>query len=593
MVPLQHFDKILFKQPRFYPQKPLDNLVGIDSEAYRDGTTFMFCTSAGESIRPTELFDVIFSPKYEGSNFVTWNLKYESGAILKMLPRKELKELQAHHKTIFMYGKRKFHIKYVPHKCLIFRESKFAGRTTRFWDISPFYGRIKLNTAAKTYLEKEKDDVDPNLFTPEYVDKNYAMIEHYCIQDAILTKDLADLWIKKFSATKVPVTSLYSEASISFAYFSQHTEIVTPYEFWENNRTLLRYAFESYEGGKFLITQRGSFSGYEYDISSAYPAEIADLVDIRHADVIYSKKYCYEAMYGFLRVRVSFSDPDIHLPCGIFKKLRLYPMGTYFLTITKQEYDYITTKLPSVSVDIISAAWLIVDRRIYPYRDIVNELYELKSQYKKTDPLRSKNYKIILNGFYGKLAQCLETETGTYTAGQGWNPIYASVITANTRIAVTRLQNYLGPNCIAVHTDSIMSTVPIPNECIGSGLGAFELVESGPIVLVACGIYEINGQCALKGFRKNSITKILAENPDKTKITLKYLHVESWLQAMAQNHDISNINLFSTLPKILRLNCDTKREWPDNMTSTQFLTTRQKSSPLIEKMDSYPAYWKE
>lgn len=593
MVRLQDFDKIFYREPRFFPQKPLDNIVGFDSEAYRDGTPFMFCTSDAESIRPKELFDVIFSPKYEGSNFVTWNLKYESGAILKLIPRKQLKELQSTHKTTFSFSNRKFKIKYVPHKCLIFREIKFAGRVTKFWDISPFYGRTKLDTAAKLYLNAQKDDVDPNLFTTQYVDDNFKTIEQYCIQDATLTKSLADLWIKKFSTTGVPVTSLYSEASISFAYFSQHTEIVTPYEFWENNRTLLRYAFESYEGGKFEITQRGSFNGYEYDISSAYPNEIANLIDIRNADVIYSRTYCYEAVYGFLRVRVSFHDPEVRLPCGIFKKLRIYPTGTYFLTITKQEYDYITTRLPSVNIDIISAAWIIVDRRTYPYREIVNELYDLKSKYKKIDPLRSKNYKIIMNGFYGKLAQCLENETGNYTAGQGWNPIYASVITANTRIAVTRLQNYLGPNCLAVHTDSIMSTVPIPESCIGTGLGTFEFVESGPIVLVACGIYEINGQCALKGFRKNSITKILAENPDKIKITLKTLHVESWLQAMAQNHDISSINLFSNIPKILKLNCDTKRIWPDDMTSTDFLTSRQKSSPLIERQDSYPNYWKD
>jgi hypothetical protein len=463
----------------------------------------------------------------------------------------------------------------------------------RFWDMSPFYGRIKLETAASEYLKEHKIDMNPELFTIEYVSGYFDKIAGYCVQDACLTERLATLWIGKFEQTGIQVTSLYSEASISWTYISRKTDIVTPWEYWNTNKKLIRLAFESYEGGKFEITARGKFTGYEFDISSAYPYEISRLIDIRDAHIVHGKQYVPEATYGFLRVRIEVLDPAVHLPCGIFRKLRLYPVGVYYLTITKQEYDYIVTELanPKVSVEILDAEWLVKFRISYPYKDIMHEIYKQKTYWKPRDRFRSNNYKIIANGFYGKMAQCIADGEGNYIAGIGWNPIYASVITANTRIAVTRLQNLLGPDCYAVHTDSVISCKPIPEKFIGKNLGDFEEVEKGDGILVACGIYEINGQFSLKGFKKKSIKKILEENRGKKKITLVMKYVESWLQAMAQNHLTDQINLFSDRPKILKLNCDTKRIWLNEVVSDDLLNSLQFSEPLIENQIRPPDYW--
>jgi len=599
MVRLQDFHKISYTKPRFFRYtKPLEKIIGFDSEAYKDGNTFMFCTSEGDIILPNQLLSIIFTPQYSGANFVVWNIKYESGAILKLLPLRVIKKLQKLHKIRFTFRKQKYEIKYIPHKFLSIKQIKFNGKSVRFWDMSPFYGRTKLNTAAQEYLKESKDDIDPNLFTYDFVQSNFEKIARYCIQDAVLTQKLATLWIDKFQETGVDVTSLYSEASISFAYYSQSTSIVTPAEFWDTNRTLIRYAFEAYEGGKFEITARGYVpNAYEYDISSAYPYEIANLVDIRNSEISYSKTYQKDAVYGFIRVLISYNDPSIHLPCGIFRKLRIYPMGKYYLTITKQEYEYILYELPSVSLKIIDAAWIFVNRRSYPYRETTYDLYDLKTKWKKNDKLRSNNYKLVMNGFYGKMAQCLEDQSGTYKAGAGWNPIYASVITANTRIAITRMQNMLDHDCIAVHTDSVITKVPIPQHYVKPGLGNFEFVEQGEALIIACGIYEINGECAVKGFinkkkkDKHAIRRMLEENPNKDKIQLTVLHVESWLQAMAQNHDIDSINLFSEAPKIMKLNCDTKRSWPSNVNTNTLLTSLQYSTPLNEQQNNIPNYW--
>jgi len=590
MVRLSDFNKIIYKRPRvFRYDKSLENIVGFDSEAYKSGASFLYTTSRGDVLTPDNLIDILFKD-YVGANFVTWNLKYESGAILRIFPTAFIKRLQEDHKAVTVYHGVKYTISYLPHKQLKIRTGKSV---IRFWDISPFYGRMKLGTAAEKYLSETKTEgVNPDLFTVDYVEKNFDTIVKYCIQDSVLTCKLAELWIEKFEETGVPVTSLYSEASISFSYISRKAEIVTPWEYWNTQRKMLRLAFESYEGGKFEVTMRGKFTGFEYDISSAYPYEIANLVDIRKAVILYGRAYIRDAVYAFLRVHITLNNPDIHLPCGLFKKLRVYPIGSYYLTITKQEYDYI--KEIGVKIRILDAVWIVPNGLSYPYKQVMGELYALKQEWKKKDLQRSHNYKIIMNGFYGKMAQCISDKEGEYVAGMGWNPVYSSVITANTRIAVTRLQNLLKDDCLAVHTDSVITTKPIPESFMGGKLGQFEFVVKGEGIIVACGVYEINGQCALKGFKKTALTSILKEHPGKLVIRQFARHVESWLQAMSRNADKEAINVFNNeYPKDLKLNCDTKRIWERDLTSTEFLETSQYSMPLIEMQESKPSYWKE
>jgi len=155
-------------------------------------------------------------------------------------------------------------------------------------------------------------------------------------------------------------------------------------------------------------------------------------------------------------------------------------------------------------------------------------------------------------------------------------------------------------------------------------------VEQGEGILVACGVYEINGINALKGFREKTecpgcsstdvkttsrtkeekfficnrcgrafsvnlwgLKKLLTENPGQKKITLNLLHVESWIQAMAQNHSPDSINLFATVPKVLSLNCDAKRLWPKEVDSTTLLNELQHSHPLSVHENTIPEYWKD
>jgi len=587
MISSRDFPSIIYRNPEkaLKDDRPcISKIIGLDSETYTDGSPFMFCTSLGDVIKPPDLYPTLFTPQYSGANFVLYNMKFDSGSIVRQLPKNVLTELWALGKATY----EDYKFSYIPHKMLQITKGK---EKVRFWDIAQFY-KSSLSTAAKTYLKKDKFALATKSFTRSYVSRFWKSISRYCIQDAKLTQELATYFIDKLNFFNITPTALYSCASISFKYFADNSKIVTSWRFWENSREVLAFAVDAYEGGKFEVTARGKFTGHEYDISSAYPYEIANLIDISNATYIRTSEYQPRAVYGFVRCLID-NFQGKHVPCGVMvNNVRIYPSGRYYLTITKEEYEYLTSI--NVPVTILDGIWLFVKRKRYPYRQVVADLFKIKSDHKKKDLMIYNTTKICLNSFYGKCVQAILLPDGRISVGAGWNPIYGAVITANTRIKVTHIQNLMGDECLAVHTDSVMTTKPIPDSIKQNGLGLFEHVVSGPGILIACGMYQIHDECAFKGFKTNkndSWQSILSRNKTLKKLSYKILHVESWVESMAKNHEIANINVFEHTKKLIDLNCDTKRIWKKKVKGRDLLSTLEFSAPKLRMETEPPKYW--
>jgi hypothetical protein len=560
-------------------------LIGFDSEALTTGTPFLFCMSDGETFEHCDTvnhLENIFY-KYKGNHIAVYNLKYDSGAFLYHLPDVNKRELWERTETVY----NSIRISYIPHKNLRLR---FKKDTLNFWDVSQYFA-MSLDAAAKRYLNSAKKDMETKSFTPRYVAAHRKKIISYCIKDAVLCADLGNYLLKKLKEFGIRSTSLYSSASLSFRYFADRGKIVNVWNFYKYRPRFLQYAMDAYEGGKFEITSRGAFMGYEYDLVSAYPAEIRNLVDISIGEIFESKKYEKDAVYGFLRVKV-FNPGGAYLPCGIMKdKVRIYPAGEFYTTITKQEYEFM--KSIGVHCRIINAVWCNVGKRVYPYRKIVDELFDLKHQYKGKDAMLYEVSKRMLNSFYGKTVQVIENWKGQYVAGIGFNPVYGAAITAGARVKVAAIQNRLKNNCLAVHTDSVITLCPLEEKEVSGKLGEFDFVCKGPGVLVACGQYEIGGQAAYKGFEpieSEEWKTILKRNAEKSIIRYPYLKVESWIEAVAKGH-YDKINLFTNETKKIDLNADSKRTWLKNIKGRDLLYNLETSLPLCVVEKHRPKEW--
>jgi len=136
------FSKIRYRyRPIRKPKTERDvKALGFDSEADREGKTFMYCLSDGSIYTPETLLDGLFSRKHRGLNYVVYNLKYEQGAIFQCLSRDALDTLRDKGRvesqgTVYQI---------VGYKCLRISRGKNA---VTFWDMQPFYNMSLANAS--------------------------------------------------------------------------------------------------------------------------------------------------------------------------------------------------------------------------------------------------------------------------------------------------------------------------------------------------------------------------------------------------------------------------------------------------------------
>jgi hypothetical protein len=548
---------------------------GLDTEAYTSGVCFMICTSEGDIFQPTQFPACLFSRKYRGKNFVAFNLKYDSGALVQHFTAKQLKTLQTKEEVEV----RGYLYKVIANKCFSIRKGK---NTAHIYDIASFFDS-SLDSAARKFLGKRKKDIDTVRFTKAIVKRRWNEIASYCVKDAQLVKELADALIKMFESFGVYPRKLYSVAYISFQYFSNRCPYINVRRYWDNYREVLDFAMQSYNGGKFEVTVKGSGYFYEYDIVSCYPFEISNLVDIRDARIEKSKTYEKDAVYGFIdsavKIPVTVSSP-VALKKG---QLNFYPVGEYRKVITKSEYDYLIDQ--GADITIKNAYWLKKTYLTYPYKKEIRRLMVLKDKFKRTDAkMQYHVVKKFLNSFYGKMVQLIYKD-GYYKASSSWNPVYGAMITANARVRMSKLQQD-HPEIIAVHTDSVISTTPLQTT-LSDGLGCLDFEVEGDGLVLGSGIYQIGLKSRFRGFNTKKPLMDMIPSRGK-KLNMSKVRPYTWREVAHRGLSLSDINRFEDMPRELNLNFDCKRIWLDDYKSFSEVFKRQVESVpwMVDSTDS-------
>jgi len=576
------FEKVNYTPPSSKKSvRHLPSLIGWDSEAYYDGEPFIFCTSDGDIVGYYDLFSYLFSYSHRGRHYITWNLSYEVGHLVRHLPKENLDELRSKKGRTEYQG---YVYTDIPGKKFTISQRGKGKHSVcvTFWDALHFYG-TSLQRAAEIYLNQSKLDMDVSQFTRSFVGALWDDIAKYCIQDAYLTKCLGDFIVDGLRDVGIEVCSLYSPASISSKYFEKYCGRQDVGFYWRNERDVLRFACEAYSGGKFEMTSRGYAPyGVEYDIKSAYPAEMRNLLDLKYSKLVRDRNYREDAEYGFLEVR--FNHPDNFWPPHPIPIKRgntnLYPsaFGTGIKkTVTKDEYDYLVSH--GFNVKILDGYWFIFTYKRYPYRKTIDFLYSQKDEMKGVNNFWYNFYKVMLNSMYGKFVQLTDVGDGTLKAGMDWNPIYGAIITARVRVRMAEMQ-YSYPSVVAVHTDAVITTEDIPLET-GKDLGDWDKEIEGELILLQTGIYQLGDKVATRGFRLEQgqtwFTKLRGVPPNTTKLKLPQEEILSW-RAATDRGQPELINRPVTVWKELDLNGDSKRLW-GNMDAEDLLSFMEYGFP--------------
>ena len=130
----------------------------------------------------------------------------------------------------------------------------------------------------------------------------------------------------------------------------------------------MEIAYTSFHAPWIEMLRQGRFKNlHDYDLNSAYPTEVSDLITIDQGDWVYSDTFQASAKYGFTYAVIQIFSTYIS-PILMRKENKLLSVeGTWVGTITKEEIEFINRhELGNV---VVLGGWWYFPREInYPYK---------------------------------------------------------------------------------------------------------------------------------------------------------------------------------------------------------------------------------
>jgi len=492
-----------------------------------------------------------------------------------------------HHEELRILGKtqyKDYEIRWIP---LRFFSIKKSNRVYKYFDLFQFY-HMSLDHAGKKYVGMRKIEIDKDCLTDrKYIEQHRQEIIEYCIQDCRITKALGEYMQRLFNKLDVSFDKPFSLAYISQEYFMKHCDIP---QFRKSKYQ--EYAFKSYYGGRFEVFKRGYFDKvYEYDINSAYPCTISNLLDLRYGSWFKVKDFDDDADLGFYRVRYSCDDEYI---CALaFKKdqINVYPRvrnrETY---ITHVEAKYILDH-SIADLEILDGWVWKAYEYVYPF-EIIKDLYYKRQELKQKGDELQLALKLIMNSLYGKFIQLtpqvrkleapgtlkrvVEITSGDhageyelyYCTGVLFNAVYASTITATTRVQLLDMFLKHRKRIIAGFTDSVFLDTYV--DLNSDKLGEWKYEGSGDLLMIGSGVYTFRKNDEIKSaIRGIAVSKnfswfdVFKQYRNEKVIPIKNVVRVSLKQVLAQPYAYSyeDMNLIIDKTKEININMDRKRQW--------------------------------
>ena len=280
---------------------------------------------------------------------------------------------------------------------------------------------------------------------------------------------------------------------------------------------------ETYSGG-YIETIRYGYAkeGYYSDIASAYPSIIKELYDLRKCKITHGvgvppeieNSYCFIRGIVNIPLGVNYHPVTVKHPVNLDTNIRA--VGNYKASYSLNERKF----LVSVGATFSNECWYNIETegKISPMAEVVREFIELRTRLIKEGNSAEYMAKITVNSMYGILFEAVDTYEENingevfragFRAGEFFNPLYASIITSETRLLMAKASHNIekkGGKPILIMTDAVFWTGSknmIPKEfvrdtktigyfetpqhvrdivCLGSGRYSYKDPKKGHIV---------------------------------------------------------------------------------------------------------------
>lgn len=351
-----------------------------------------------------------------------------------------------------------------------------------------------------------------------YLDKDYhdkVLLSNYLDNKVII--DIAYKFLNNFKEiTGVYPKSIFTSGSIARSFLLTYKELaVKDLQFktiFKNHKyfnEILDYSMKSYHGGKIESYVIGFIKSAKIiDITSAYPYALSQLPKLTNK-VIYSsdETLLNRFYYAFIKCDIFISNKKLIHPVLCSNPLndsKISPVGYIEnAIITKIEYDYLIKN--NVEVKVIDFIGIVHEEDVFPYKKLVDYLFDSRMFYSDKQPSKASLFKDIINSLYGITYELtdvyFEDEENNiawegYRAGDFFNPVIASYITALTRTYLSEVSNHILLNNGQVYlnmTDSIIYNGNIYLDIFSDKktLGKFDKIENiKDVVILGSGRYE-------------------------------------------------------------------------------------------------------
>ncbi len=416
--------------------------------------------SDGEVTTKPPYLDALLQPKPDTIK-VFYHIGYNFANLLKMIEVTEEEAKKLHDAGQLIISPYK--LKYIPNKFLSISKGFYKG--------NPFATFCDVNQYATAQLQAD-DTIET------------------CLAKARTAKETGEQVYKALSSLSLHPTTLASPVRAFEKEVLSRMKLPTVDDMPEDAGY---YAYQCCKGSWLEAFQMGHWEqAWDYDINSAYGAELALLLDIRLGEWKHTSYFVPEATYGYCKgvvtIRAPFS-PIIYTKEGKgFDSLNYTPVGSWETYLTKREIEFIE-KWELGSFEIESGWWWVAAKQKEILKGTISWL---QSQKEEAVGIDREVIKRIMAGTWGKF---LEIRKGDF--GAGFNPVCGAEVETNIRLKVAELalQNRIVP--IHISVDGMLLGKPImPNIKAEreSRLGYWRQNTAAPCIVAGTGVAAIKGE---------------------------------------------------------------------------------------------------
>lgn len=454
-------------------------------------------------------FDLLdFILRVGAQNPTSWHIgfafNYDANMIMRSLNENSLRIVHETGKLTLRRNGSRYHLQFLPGKW--FSVSRFGENydrkknphdktSVKIYDIFSFFGTSFIKAYEDLCGTVPAVVVEGKAARNDFASLSAEYVQTYWRAEIGMLRELANELRKRMYGANLRITQWHGPGAL--ANYANRKNNVKQHmaECPEPVREAARYA---YAGGRFEMFKLGRINGpiYSLDINSAYPYGISQLPSLSVGGWVRVDQPKRLARFGVYRVRL------LPRPGGTFLERAAGPLfhrdargNISFPWVTDSWYwspEVMNLKkyLPRSQYEIVEGWEYLGSAGPKPF-GWVQDMYELRRQWKAEGNASQLALKLCMNSLYGKMAQRVGWNEEKRTAPTWHQLEWAGWVTSNCRAMLWNLMSRIPrQHLIAVETDGLYTTLSPDALGISNSkdLGGWEVEEYDEIMYVQSGL---------------------------------------------------------------------------------------------------------